>query len=264
MTTRHKNPQYNLRLSDELKTYLQFEADRHGCSLNQEIVERLQATRSQDAFVRKQLVGGRDPDEFGYKHYRERLENTFGRTLTKDLHAANDKLATIGDKLLDVVCEKEFRLKSAYATYSDRDRLKLFIKHVSDIRRIRLAVRDYDLGGGVLVIVILGGKFSAIMDTTAMTAQRTPREYEIAELIRTIDERDLLDMTEFVPHRIDDTRELAPSDAISKVMEYEARPLSGEIYRFLKIFADFTDPETVTDDLYQPLSLFLKTPSSDL
>jgi hypothetical protein len=258
MSTRHKNPQYNLRLSEELKAYLQLEADRHGCSLNQEIVDRLYATKEQDAFVRKQIVGGDDPDEFGYKQFKARLEKTLSRSLDQDLRMANSELATIGDRLLDVVCERNIRLKSASATYLDRDRLKLFIKHVSDIRKIRLAVRDYDLGGGVLVIVILGEKFSAIMDTTAITAQRTPREYEVAELIRTIDERDLLEMTEFIPTRIIDTRELNPSAAIKEVMEYDAIPLKGDIYKFLKIFSDFSEPEKISNDIYQPLSLFLK------
>lgn len=259
MSTRHKNPQYNLRLSEELKAYLQLEADRHGCSLNQEIVDRLYATREQDVFVRKQIVGGDDPDEFGYKQFQAQFEKTISRTIDRDLHTAASELATIGDRLLDVVCERNIRLKSASATYLDRDRLKLFIKHVSDIRKIRLAVRDYDLGGGVLVIVILGEKFSAIMDTTAITAQRTPREYELAELIRTIDERDLLDMTEFVPHRIIDTREYPPSSAIEEVMGCDAIPLKGAIYPFLKIFSDFSDPDSVPNDMYQPLSLFLKT-----
>lgn len=221
MSTRHKNPQYNLRLSEELKTYLQLEADRHGCS---QIVDRLYATKEQDTFVRKQVVGGDDPDEFGYKQFKSRLEKTFSRSVDQDLRIANIELATIGDRLLDIVCERNIRLKSASATYLDRDRLKLFIKHVSDIRKIRLAVRDYDLGGGVLVIVILEEKFSAIMDTTAITAQRTPREYEVAELIRTIDERDLLEMTEFIPYRIYDTRKLSPSDAIDEVMGYETIP----------------------------------------
>ena len=81
----------------------------------------------------------------------------------------------------------------------------------------------------MLVIVILGKKFSAIMDTTAITAQRTPREYELAELIRTIDERDLLDMTEFVPHRIIDTREYPASSSNEEVMGYDAIPLKGAI-----------------------------------
>ena len=258
MSTRNKNPQYNLRLPEELKTYLQLEADRHSCSLNQEIVDRLYATREQDVFVRKQIVGADDPDEFGYKQFQTQFEKTISRTIDRDLHAANSELATIGDRLLDVVCERNIRLKSSSATYLDKDRLKLFIKHVSDIRKIRLAVRDYDLGGGVLVIVILGGKFSAIMDTTSITAQRTPREYEVAELIRTIDERDLLEMTDFIPHRIVDTREHQPATAIELVMDYNATPLKGAIYSFLKMFYDVSDKEVISDNMYQPLSLFLK------
>ena len=81
MSTRHKNPQYNLRLSEELKAYLQLEADRHGCSLNQEIVDRLYATKEQDAFVRKQVVGGDDPDRVAGSSWHDHHDGSVSSVL---------------------------------------------------------------------------------------------------------------------------------------------------------------------------------------
>ena len=42
MTTRHKNPQYNLRMPSDLKEGLKAEADKRGVSMNAEILLRLE------------------------------------------------------------------------------------------------------------------------------------------------------------------------------------------------------------------------------
>ncbi|RDE61036.1 Arc family DNA-binding protein [Aeromonas veronii] len=56
--SRNKNRQYNLRLPDDLKAYLQQQADLRGVSLNQEITQRLSISKEQQDLMNGIQAGG--------------------------------------------------------------------------------------------------------------------------------------------------------------------------------------------------------------
>ena len=66
MTRKYRHPQYNLRLPEDLKEYLNGQAKKNNASLNAEIIARLRETIKQDAIMDIRGRNRKEPCELDY------------------------------------------------------------------------------------------------------------------------------------------------------------------------------------------------------
>jgi hypothetical protein len=168
-------------------------------------------------------------------HLKEHLEKSAkvnSRSLNNEIVAVLESHAEPYDK--NLVTQ---RLVTSGSTYGARDTICDFIKSNSNITGALLAVRDGELNKSALSIVIYHDGRKTIFDTCLLTAERTPREWEVYDVCNTLDSVGIFTTSRFVTERVKSTKETSAHSAIEYLESYPSQLLASEnVYKFLSLF----------------------------
>lgn len=241
-------PQINVRVSEELKEALHDAANVNSRSVNSEIVSRLEKSFGDESIDADSGGNGLAKQLQDSLLKQQRLIDAH-RTMTEQMQFMADKYSSLVRHVLPAICESEVvRLQRTFTTYGDKDRLIAFFKAIPDISRILVAVRDGHSNYSAMTFVIYNESHIFIADAIPMTVERLPREAEVLELFEELDRVGLLDVTECILSRVEQTKDLIPEKAVNTLENNDSRPIRGNIYEFLSLF--FREPEKVKPDWF--------------
>lgn len=227
-------PQINVRVPESLKEELHNIASINGRSVNSEIVARLEKSFDEDRLESKVVDNDLAKQLHESLQKQQSLINAH-RIMTEQMQFMSGKYHSLVRHVLPAICESEVvRLQRTFTTYGDKDRLITFFKAIPDISRVLVAVRDGRSNHSAMTFVIYCKSYTFIADATPMTVERLPREAEVLELFEELDKIGLLDVTECILSRVEQTKDLVPEKAMKTLENNDSLPIRGEYLRIFK------------------------------
>ena len=181
------------------------------------------------------------------KKYVLRIPNDLKVILEND---AKNEGCSLNSKIIKILAEtvgfnddynSYGRVITSGSTYRTLEIIREYLKDKIDILRVTLAVRNGSSNKSALTIIFYTSNGSVIFDTTNLTAERTPREYEVYAFVDALDSLGVFNTTRYIAERVFDTEHLEAEEAIQQLEKLPTEPIANfNIYKFLSLFC-YTD-----------------------